>query len=163
MKKRSRYPYSKKVKIADSKIHGFGVIAKRMIRRGEIVFIIKGKTRYWKVKDEKQALYGEHWIGIGRNTWIDPSGFGRFLNHSSKPNSGIKGSVTVRASKNIKKGEEITIDYSTTEEQTLWWMKDNTSKKQRVRSIQFLPLQKYKSYLPYVPLYFQKVYIKHHK
>lgn len=153
-------PYSKKVYIGTSKIHGRGVIAKKNIKKGEIVFIVKGKKRFLKVHNEKEALCGDCWIGIGKNTWIDPVGYGRYLNHSSKPNCGIKGTVTVRAMRNIKTGEEITIDYSTTEQEPLWWLKDSVTGK-KISSIQFLPKDKFLSYLPYIPKHFQKVYLAH--
>lgn len=72
------------------------------------------------------------------------------------------------ALKNIKQKEEITIDYSITEEDTFWTLHKQCnceSKKCRknIRSIQFLPEKTFNSYLPYIPKYFQKVYIKYHK
>lgn len=154
--------YSKKVKVDKSKIHGLGVIAKREIKRGEIVFIIKGKKRYWNVKNEKDALHGNCWIGIGKDSWIDPIGYGRFINHSSDPNCGIRGRLLVCALYNIKKGEEVTIDYSITEGDTLWWMKDCSSGR-KIKSIQSIPAKKYNQYLPYIPKYFQKIYNNHHR
>lgn len=160
----TKIPYSVKIFVGQSRIHGLGVIAKRDIKKGEIVFIIKGTRITWQVTDEKGALYGEHWIGIGKNTWIDPMGYGRYLNHSSNPTCGIRGEVTVCALRDIKKGDEVCIDYSITEEQTLWWMDDfsQKGKKTIVRSVQFLPQEKFEAYLPYVPRYFQKVYRRHH-
>lgn len=154
-------PYSKKIKVDKSKIHGLGIIAKRNIKKGEIVFIIKGKEKHWQIKSEKDALYGDCWIGIKKNLWIDPKGFGRFINHSGKPNCGIRGKLLVCAMRNIKKGEEATIDYSTTEEEPLWWMKNGIDGK-IIKSIQSIPLKKYKSYLPFVPKYFQMVYNNFH-
>lgn len=154
-------PYSKKVCIKDSSIHGKGVFAKKDLKRGEIIFIIKGKKRVWHVKNEKQALYGGHWVGLGKSVWVDTIGYGKYLNHSLNPSCGIKGRVTVCARYNIKKGEEITIDYSITEEDTLWWMTDFSSGKV-IKSIQSLPLKKFKKYLPYIPRYFQKVYNNFH-
>jgi len=166
MKKKDlpKIPYSKKVFVAPSKIHGLGVFSRREIRKGDTVFIIKGRIVHWKVKDEKTALQGEHWIGMGKDLWIDPIYFGRYLNHSSSPSCGIKGKVTVCALRSIKPREEITVDYSTTEDQVLWWMEDHSNKKGKrvVRSIQYLPVQKFKSYLPFIPRYFRRVYVRHH-
>ena len=155
-------PYSRKVFIDKSGIHGLGVLAKKNIKKGEIIFIIKGKKKSWKVKNQKDALFGDCWIGIGKDLWIDPTGYGKYINHSSNPNSGIKGSVVVRAMQDIKKCEEITIDYSTTEDQTLWYLKDLTNGK-KIRSIQFIPEKKFHQYMPYIPKYFQTVYKKHHR
>lgn len=158
-------PYHPKIFVGASRIHRFGIIAKRNIEQGENIFIIKGRVVYHIIKDRKSALHGGNWIGIGKNKWIDPVNYGLYLNHSSNPSCGIKGSVTVCALKKIKKGEEITIDYSITEEQKLWSMKNNENgaKIKEIRSIQSLPVEKFKSYLPLIPKYFKKVYIKHHK
>lgn len=155
-------PYSKKVMLGQSNIHGLGIITKRDIKKGETVFIIKGELKAWEVTSKKTALYGEHWIGVGKNSWIDPIGWGRYINHSSNPNCGITGKVLIRAMRNIRKGDEITIDYSTTEEQELWHLEDAMTG-MKVRSIQFLPHGKFKEYFPHIPKYFQKVYHRHHK
>jgi SET domain-containing protein len=161
----SKFPYRKKIFIDKSNIHGFGIIAKKDIDKGETVFIIKGKIVQHIVTDKKSAQHGSNWIGISRNKWINPDNYGLYLNHSSNPTCGIRGSVTVCALKKIKAGEEITIDYSITEEQELWCMKniENNATITHVRSIQTLPLKKFKSYLPFVPRYFKKVYLLHHK
>ena len=165
MKKSENLPQGKKVFVGPSKIHGLGIITKRNIKRGEIVYIIKGKVVKWKVKDLKSSLYGPNWIGYGKDSWIDPSGFSIYLNHSSNPNCGVKGRVTVRAMRDIKTGEEITVDYSIIEGDSIWYMEDinGNHKRKLIRGIQFLPTQTYKKYLPYIPKHFQKVYNNHHK
>ncbi|MEN9912794.1 MAG: hypothetical protein RLY66_202 [Candidatus Parcubacteria bacterium] len=164
MELETKIPYSKKVHVGKSKIHGLGILAKKDLKKGETAFIIKGKRITWEVKDEKGALYGEHWIGIAKNTWIDPRGYGRYLNHSSKPTCGIRGEVTVCALRDIKEGDEVCIDYAITEDQPLWWMHDFSQKGKKgiVRSVQFLTKEKFEKYLPFVPRYFQKVYRQHH-
>ena len=155
MKKREKLPSGKKVFVGPSKIHGYGIIAKTNIKKGEVVFIVKGKKVKWHVKNLKTSLHGPDWVGYGKDEWIDPSGFSEYLNHSSNPNCGIKGKVTVRAMRNIKKGDEITVDYSTIEGDKIWYMKDNNGNGNRklIRGIQFLPLKTYKKYLPYIPLF----------
>lgn len=160
------FPTHNNVYIGPSKVHGCGIFVRRPFRKGETVYIIKGRIVHWNVHDRKSALAGSNWFGIGRNTWIDPEGgIGDYQNHSPNPNCGIRGRVTVCALCDIKKDEEITIDYAITEEQPLWFMHDNTAtgKKAIVRSIQFLPREKFERYLPYIPRYFQKVYMKYHK
>lgn len=150
-----------KVHIGKSSIHGNGVIASQDIKRGEIAFIIKGKLVKWKVVDQKTSLYGPNWIGIGKDEWIDPIGLSPLLNHSCDPSCGIKGRVTVVALKNIKRGEEITIDYSITEMDKLWYMKcfcGSPQCRKMIRSIEFLPERVFNKYIPYVPRAFQKFY-----
>lgn len=155
----------KKVFVGKSSIHNLGIIAKRLIKKGETVFIVKGKKVFFEIKHQKHSLHGPNWVGIGKNTWIDPIGFSRYLNHSCNPSAGIKGSVTVVALKDIKKGEEVSIDYSITEGDKFWYMNCRCGSKDclgRVRSVQFLPEKKYKKYLPYIPRYFQRCYLIEH-
>lgn len=160
-----KIPPKKKVFISKSRIHGFGLFSKVDVKKGDKLFIIKGDIRRFNVKDKKTAQYAPNWIGIGKNTWIDPKQHAIYLNHSSKPTCGIKGMVTVCAMRDFKKNKEVTIDYSTTEEQLLWSMenKENPRKPEVIRSIQFMPKKKFLSYLPYIPRYFQKVYLKYNK
>mgnify|MGYP001572637729 CR=1 FL=1 len=91
-----------------------------------------------------------------------------YLNHSCDPNIGIKGRVTFVALKNIKKGEEVAFDYSTTEDDMLWHlpfkcMCVSKNCRSKIRSIQFLPHKIFKAYLPYIPNYFQGVYTRYNR
>lgn len=157
-----------KIYIGKSKLDGKGIFAARNIKEGEIVSIIKGKIINWVVIDKKTSAFGPNWIGCGKNKWIDPKPPFNYLNHSCNPNVGIKGSKIVVALKNIQKGEEILIDYSITEHDQLWQLEKKCkcgSKNCRkvIKSIQFLPKNVYNKYMPYVPSFFQKVYIRHSK
>lgn len=147
--------------ITDSKKHGRGIFTKKNFKKGDTVFIIKGKIKHWMVTNQKESLYGPNWVGIGKNLWIDPEEPAVYLNHSCDPSCGIKGRVTVKALRNIMIGEEITVDYATTEIDRLWHMKcDCGSKNCRkvINSIQFLPKKIYNKYTPFIPTYFKKVY-----
>jgi len=151
----------KKVTITKSPIHGNGVFAKYKIKKGETAFIIKGKFVKWSVTNQKESFYGPDWIGISDNTWIDPQGAAKFINHSCDPSCGIKGRLKVVALRDIQKGEELTVDYSITEIDKLWYMKCHCGAKncrKRIHSIQFLPKKLYNRYIPYIPTYFKKVY-----
>ena len=155
----------KKIFIGPSKIHGKGVIAKKALKRGETAFIIKGKLVKVLVHNKNEALNGPDWVGVDKNMWIDPFVPSRYLNHSCNPSCGIKGRVTVVALRKIKQGEEITVDYSTIEAEPLWYMKCNCGSKncrEKIRSVQSLPIKTYKKYLPYVSRYFQEVYDEYH-
>src|SRR5690606_24955361 len=114
--------------VADSKIAGKGVFTKKAFKKGETIFIIKGKTRKLIVKSPKDSALGPNWVGVGKDLWIDVTdNISKYVNHSCDPNLGIKGKVTFVALKDIKKNEEITFDYSITEEDRYWKMK-NTEK-----------------------------------
>ncbi len=156
-----------KIYIGKSKLHGKGLFANQNIKKGEIIAIIKGKVVNWIVINKSTSAVGPNWIGLRKNHWINPNHTFEKLNHSCNPSSGIRGSRTLVAIRNIKNEEEVTIDYSITEEDLFWRLNSKCkcgSKKCRkiIRSIQFLPLKTYKSYLPYVPNYFQKVYLRYH-
>lgn len=154
----------KNIYIETSGIHGKGVRAGERMKKGEIIELIKGKLKFLEIKNKKDSLSYPNWIGVGKNKWIDTKEPFKFLNHSCDPNVGIKGKVNVVAIKNIKEGEEITLDYSITESDELWEMKCEckaTNCRGIIRSIQFLPQKTFNKYLPYIPTYFKNVYLSH--
>src|SRR3989344_8318686 len=150
---------TRNVYVGESSIEGRGVFAKKDFKRGDVVFIFKGRI-YSKVNKNTEDTYANpNSIGFGKNKWIDPLGEFQFINHSCNPNMGIKGRVTFVSLRNIKKREELTFDYSIIDEDTLWKMKNLEKKvfgfRPIIGAIQFLPLKTYKKYLPYIPIYFQ--------
>jgi uncharacterized protein len=153
----------RKIYFGKSGIHGNGIFARKNIGKCETVFIAKGKMQKLNLDTKDLAMSNPDMIGVEKNVWLDPSLlWGAFINHSCKPNTGIKGKVTFVALKNIKKDEEITFDYSISED-SLWEMECNCGSKncrRVIKSIKFLPEKKFKEYLPFIPTYFQKVYRK---
>jgi len=90
-----------KVKVAKSKIHGKGVICTSSISEGEIISLA-----FRKVDN----------TGKSDNDW-ELSDIAHAINHSDKPNAKLVSNKTkVRyifvAIKNIKKGEELVVDYN---------------------------------------------------
>ncbi len=156
----------KHIYICTSKIEGMGVTAGEDIKRGDVIQRIKGEARFLSVKNKEDSLMYPNWIGVGKNKWIEPDYPNQFLNHSCDPNAGIQGKVTIVALKDIKEGEEITIDYAITEGDDMWEMPCSCGSKncrKVIRSIQFLPKRQFEKYLPYVPTYFKNLYIRSHK
>ncbi|HYD93540.1 MAG TPA: SET domain-containing protein-lysine N-methyltransferase [Candidatus Paceibacterota bacterium] len=154
----------KHIYTCSSKIHGLGVNIGEDAKKGDIISYIKGDLKFKVNKDEKDALDNPDWVGIEKNQWIDPHKPYKFLNHSCNPSAGIKGKVTLVALRNMKEGEEITIDYSTIEGDPLWRMKcacGEPNCRKIIRSVHSLPEKQFKKYLPFVPTYFKKVYEKH--
>ena len=151
-----------KIHIEKSKLHGKGIFASRNIKKGEIVFIMKGKKIKFLINSEQQAkIAGLNWIGIGKNEWIDPNIYGSYFNHSCNPNSAIKGKVIVEALQNIKKGEEITLDYSLCEADIFWHIKCECGAKncrKIIKSIQFLPQKTFAKNISMVPKYYRQVF-----
>ena len=156
----------KDIYICNSNIQGKGVSAGENIKRGELIRHIKGEVKFLTIRDENDSKLYPNWIGIGKNKWIDPDHPHQYLNHSCDPNASIKGKISMVAMKNIKEGEEITIDYSITECDELWEMKCYCGAKncrKIVKSIQYLPEKTFDKYMPYIPTYFKKLYFKSKK
>lgn len=156
-------------KLVGSKIES-GLFAKCAIKAGETIFVAKGTTVRINIKNKNDSAKYPNAIGVGPGEWLDPHANNPlvFLNHSCRPNAGIKGSVTFVALRNIKKGEEVTIDYSITEQDTLWTLDakchcGEPNCRKVIRSIQSLPVRIYSKYLPYVPTKMQTAYRKAHR
>lgn len=110
-----------KVFVQQSLIHGIGVFDYQDISLGEIIEIcpllklpIEEKDslfadyRFWWTEDEKKMFY------------VIALGYGSFYNHSDTPNGyfiSSKKTFTIDfiATKNIKKGDEILVDYGGSE------------------------------------------------
>lgn len=105
------------VVISASKIHDLGMFAHGAIESGEIVFIKGGHVV------RKDALYSTGSIGsylplddqffLGATNATEEEGIKLYLNHSCEPNCAIRGEITFIALVPIAKGEELTIDYAT--------------------------------------------------
>lgn len=155
----------KKWIIKDSKIQGQGVFARVPLKRGDIAFVLKGKIKTPSVMTREDIYASPNWIGIDHMLWIDPRGPARYINHSCEPNLGTKGSRQFVALRSIKKGEELTFDYSISEE-TSWYMNCKCGSKNcriLIGPIFTLPEKIFNKYLPYIPQYFKRVYLKNKK
>jgi SET domain-containing protein len=149
--------------IQKSQISGKGVFVKQTIKKGEVVFVLKGGLRPYIMRHVYDSLAYPNWIGIDENLWIDPKKPANYLNHSCRPNMGIRGRQQMIALRDIKKDEEVTIDYSITEADKFWYMEclcEDSECRKIIKSIQTLPEDVFKRYYPYVGRYFTKVYQK---
>lgn len=101
---------------------GKGAFAAKRFRKWETICHMEGKVTGLHVLSEVKKK--------GRNLLIDPLQIGEgryielaepyiFINHSCSPNVGIKHKNELFALRNIKKGEEIFYDYSTTIDESL--------------------------------------------
>jgi uncharacterized protein len=91
------------VYINETEKYGKSIFAKKNFKRGDVVLIVCGPI----VK--KPSIYT---VPIDYGLYIDPIPPCKYLCHSCNPNCGIKKRNMVVAMKNIKKGEEINIDYA---------------------------------------------------
>lgn len=168
----------KHIYIRTSTINGKGVAAGEDIKKGDVIQYIKGEAKFLTIKSKKDSLSNPNWIGVGENKWIYPDYPNQYLNHSCNPNSGVKGTITIKDSdksvtgkyvivalKNIKEGEEITVDYSIIEGDDMWEMNCSCGEKNCrgiIRSVRYIPEKQFKKYLPNVPTYFKDLYSKEH-
>lgn len=98
--------------IKKSKIEGMGVFANRDFKRGEIV--IKWNTDTFLSKKEAGHIpeREKRYIYPIGNRFLLQQPPARYVNHSCNPNTKVVDDASDVAIKDIRKGEEITSDYS---------------------------------------------------
>lgn len=112
---------SPKTRMKKSAIEGRGPFAIKLIKRNEIVFIKSGHIIDLETLKKIKHLIGDSYFQIDDNFVIGPlkkKEIGKvmmFLNHSCNPNVGVRGEITFVAMRDIKIGEELTIDYAMTD------------------------------------------------
>jgi uncharacterized protein len=108
---------------------GKGLWAEKNFKRGEIIVKYEGEKISWKEclkRNQDQEGYGDYYFFISKNNCIDAQyttwAHGRYANDASglsridglRNNTRyeiINGEVVIRASRNIKSGEEIFVSY----------------------------------------------------
>jgi uncharacterized protein len=106
-----------------SKLHGWGVFALQDIPKNKRIIAYTGEKISHRESLEREARYLEHgniWCFKLNNRWVIDASVGgndaRFINHSCRPNCYtqiIDGVIWVRASRTIRRGEELTYNYFT--------------------------------------------------
>jgi hypothetical protein len=98
---------------------GYGVFAKKPIKKGEMLFVMGGYILTIKDENNLRGIVADKPIEISEHFSIGPrkpSDIPRmpqhYVNHSCKPNAGFKGQLFMVALKTIKVGEEIAYDYA---------------------------------------------------
>jgi SET domain-containing protein len=112
-----------------SKVHGFGVFAGEPINKNRRIIDYAGElvsNRTSEAREERYLAEGCIWVfRVNRRFSRDAAVGGniaRFINHSCRPNCWIDvvdTTIWIRASRSIRKGEEVTYDYATDGEQTI--------------------------------------------
>ena len=107
-----------------SRIHGWGVYATRPISKNTRIIDYAGE----KISNQESLKRERRYIRNGRHIWcfkltnrtVIDAGVGgnvaRFINHSCHPNCYVHivdGTIWIRASRAIRRGEELTYDYNT--------------------------------------------------
>lgn len=108
--------FSPKTEIKKSPIHGKGLFGVKPIKKDEIIGVKCGHVVDKKTLKELN-VYSE--LQITDDLFVtslckkEDEKFMMFVNHSCDPNMGVEGNVVWVAMRNIKAGEEITVDYAT--------------------------------------------------
>lgn len=102
---------SDNVIIKFSKIHGKGVFAARDFKKGEKVTCWDASKTLTKEEYNKLSPKEKDYIPIVKGRYIIAQSPEKYVNHSCNPNTKIIDFSEV-ATRGIKKGEEITTDYS---------------------------------------------------
>jgi uncharacterized protein len=104
--------------VRKSAIEGSGIFAMVDFKKGEAICEFEGQRLtipQLKEKYESGVERIDDPFQIGYDIYLDLEKPYVFFNHSCEPNTVIRGSGSMYAFKDIKVGEEITYDYSTTE------------------------------------------------
>lgn len=128
---------------------GKGLFAKRDIRKGEVIFKFTGKLIDFNQTVNRQDNFGDP-LQIGKNLYINLEEPMRFINHSCNPNTGIKNDIILIALENIRQGEELYFDYSTTMDEEHWIMQckcGNTNCRKIIKDFKYLSYQVQQKYL----------------
>jgi SET domain-containing protein len=105
------------VKVKNSPIEGKGIFASKNIPMDELVMIIRGETITGKECERREEEDNNVYIFYNGRYYIDTINTKKikYINHSCEPNCDVLGrdkdTLNLVSLNEIKKGEEITIDY----------------------------------------------------
>ena len=112
-----------------SRVHGWGVFAAEPIAKNTRIIDYAGELIHNSISERREERYmrgGCVWVfRVNRNWSRDANVDGniaRFINHSCTPNCWfevVDTTIWIRASRPIRRGEEITYDYSIIGERTI--------------------------------------------
>jgi SET domain-containing protein len=112
-----------------SKLHGYGVFAAEPIAKNTRIIDYAGELVRNSECGEREARYlkgGCIWVFRVNRRWSRDAAVGgniaRFINHSCRPNCWfevVDTTIWIRASRNIRAGEELTYDYATIGDHTI--------------------------------------------
>ena len=126
--KKKHLPSFPKLVVKDTGKYGRGVFAGEDIKKRRVVYILDGITMTpkdfaSKVNSDKENI--DDPLQVGKRTYIDLDKISRIFNHSCNPSVGVRNRSELFALKDIKNGDEITYDYSSTIAPTEWKMRCN--------------------------------------
>ncbi len=129
---------------------GRACVATKKIQKGEIICKFIGPIINTKQAIEKHGYDNCIPLQIDEDAFIDLIEPYVCFNHSCKPNAGIRNNGILFALADIKQGEEINYDYSTTVDDILWGMDCRCGTKncrKRISDFQSIPHARKEFYL----------------
>ena len=113
-----------------SKVHGYGVFATQPITKNTRIVTYDGELirngPECTAREERYLAEGCIWVFRVNRAWSRDAAvggnIGRFINHACRPNcyfQVVDKTIWIRASRNIRAGEELTYDYRTVGDKTL--------------------------------------------
>ncbi|RHY13328.1 hypothetical protein DYB36_000729 [Aphanomyces astaci] len=108
-----RRPFSERLEVRKSKIHGYGLFVKEAIAEGKMIVEYQGQAIRQKVADMREKRYEEMGIGscymfrLDKDIIVDATQTGnlaRFINHSCDK-------IIIFAKVSLQPGDEVTYDY----------------------------------------------------
>jgi len=164
-----------KVKIdADTRVFGFHGLESEILQEREArLATLPDENSTWFNLDGNPDHYLPNAVCVGQEK--SPKGLVnihmnpvldsplRFLNHSCDPNTTRLGEFTAWSLRDIKPGEEITMDYSLLDVNPKWHMKcecGSPNCRGEIRSVQFLTPEQIKVYWRKLPDFMKRIYLK---
>ncbi|MDD5251851.1 MAG: SET domain-containing protein-lysine N-methyltransferase [Patescibacteria group bacterium] len=109
---------SPKTKVKKSAISGRGLLAVKPFKKGELVSIKSGHIIDGQTKKRNEKVIGDSDLQIADDFFLAPLSRRErattmmYLNHSCDANVGLEGNIVFIAMRDIRAGEELTIDYA---------------------------------------------------
>jgi hypothetical protein len=149
----------RRVYVAPTGRTGRGLFANVSFASGQTILTIKGRRRISTYDGHYHV--GPRWIGIDDNKWIEPTpgSHASFINHSCDANAVITAERVLVAVAPIGKGQEIWIDYSTTEADPHWKMTCRCGTplcRGTIHAVHSLPPAMYERYHQYLAPFVQR-------
>lgn len=142
-----------KLSVKNTFKYGKGVFAAQNIKKGDIVYILEGipmdvKDFVNDVMSGKQHI--DNALQISKRIHVKLNKLSNTFNHSCDPNCGLRKKTELFALRDIKKGEELSYDYSLTVAPTVWKMNCKCKSKncrKEIRDILSVPKKRLNEYI----------------
>jgi hypothetical protein len=164
---------AKDVVVKDTDGKGKGLFANRDFMKGEVILfydLSKNKEKYTLKEIEESGIDSEHWVYVGHGRYVLDFSPASYVNHSCNPNAYEEFQTLYKryliAIRSIKKGEEITKDYTLVAVDQIdneTWILECKCRNKNCRRIVTgdffkLPKEIQKEKLPYLPTWTKRKY-----